>query len=861
MASSATLLLDPALRHVFPASSLFRKGEPFTMADFEVDGHPLGAGRFGTAWRVRHKRTRRVLVLKSLVKSAVLEEGVLSQLRREAEVHTRLKHANVVECFGYFEHAEAMYLVLEYANGGTLYEYVQSLRDKRLGDREAAVVVQQVASALQYLHGLNVIHRDIKPENLLLFWPEGTGPGSTTTSPATGAAVPVLPIVKLCDLGWSVPMRLDSKRFTLCGTVEYLPPEVAQGREYAFAYDMWTLGALRCVMPCFAPSRLHLSLLPLPVCLCPLLPLPFASAPARAPAGILAYELLVGHSPFMPQEPGAVVTQEVIWARAAAGRYAMPAHVKRSAQTLIAALLRVDHDRRIGPAAVLAHPWVATYAGESPTASAAASSSAAGALALGTKPHGPGRVGVGAGGHLSMGVGPSAASSASIGLSSRGASAGPGPGAGAGADPMAAAAGMCIAPWPDMRTPAAGSPAALAGAAEAFQARTRALLASGVAPLPLSACINRRAAEVGLVAASPEGEAAPHQPHHLGHVGHVGHLVHLGGDVLSVLAEAIADGALPPSVIAAMERVLGQSVAAAAAAGRAEEAALSAPLAAAAAAAVAGAAGVTASGVGASASAGAGAHGHVRSGPSYAAIAAAGGSSAGFGASLSAAPSNPAVAATPVRQAPRGGFGTAATAPRSAVAMRSHTPGHAMLMAAAAASAAGFGASGFGASGLGAAGGAGPAATPGRRGAMRVPPTPSALAPAFAAAAAAASAAASLPGPGVAHGSAGAHGYRVAQGASDGSAFNSTVRTGHLLPGQPAAAAPSATAIAALAAAVPLATVPLAPAPAAANSSAVGRASGTGAGAAGGIAAGRARTPAKRVVVPQPPAALFAGEA
>jgi serine/threonine protein kinase len=50
-------------------------------------------------------------------------------------------------------------------------------------------------------------------------------------------------VAKLCDFGWSVPMKVDSRRLTLCGTVEYLPPEVAVGAEYTFGFDMWTLGA------------------------------------------------------------------------------------------------------------------------------------------------------------------------------------------------------------------------------------------------------------------------------------------------------------------------------------------------------------------------------------------------------------------------------------------------------------------------------------------------------------------------------------------------------------------------------------------------------------------------------------------
>lgn len=73
------------------------------MKDFDVDKKMLGEGRFGRVFRVRHRGSRKICVLKAMEKSAILAEDVLSQLKREVEVHTRLKHPHIIECYGHFQ--------------------------------------------------------------------------------------------------------------------------------------------------------------------------------------------------------------------------------------------------------------------------------------------------------------------------------------------------------------------------------------------------------------------------------------------------------------------------------------------------------------------------------------------------------------------------------------------------------------------------------------------------------------------------------------------------------------------------------------------------------------------------------------
>jgi serine/threonine protein kinase len=118
-------------------------------------------------------------------------------------------------------------------------------------------------------------------------------------------------------------MRKDSVRRTLCGTVEYLPPEVAEGREYDFGFDMWTVG-------------------------------------------ILAYEMVAGHSPFADPDRGEDQDQDEVVERIKTGVFAVPRHVSKDAGDLVRRLLMPDPAHRMGPVEVLRHPWIVAHCGACP---------------------------------------------------------------------------------------------------------------------------------------------------------------------------------------------------------------------------------------------------------------------------------------------------------------------------------------------------------------------------------------------------------------------------------------------------------------------------------------------------------------
>ncbi|KAK2180929.1 hypothetical protein NP493_420g05003 [Ridgeia piscesae] len=191
----------------------------WSLADFDI-GRPLGKGKFGNVYLAREKNSKFILALKVLFKSQLQKSCVEHQLRREIEIQSHLRHPHILRLYGYFHDSTRVYLILEYAARGELYKELQKMG--RFNDARTATYIFQLADALLYCHGKKVIHRDIKPENLLL--------GLTGD-------------LKIADFGWSVHAP-SSRRATLCGTLDYLPPEMIEGKLHNEKVDLWSLGVL-----------------------------------------------------------------------------------------------------------------------------------------------------------------------------------------------------------------------------------------------------------------------------------------------------------------------------------------------------------------------------------------------------------------------------------------------------------------------------------------------------------------------------------------------------------------------------------------------------------------------------------------
>jgi len=201
------------------AADKARNGQRWCLNDFEV-GKPLGRGKFGSVYLARERSSKYIVAIKVLRKSQLLKAGVEHQLRREIEIQSHLRHRNILRMYGYFYDEKRIYLILEYSPGGELYKRLTS--KGTFSEERSATYIRDLALALDYCHSKHVIHRDIKPENLLV--------GAHNE-------------IKIADFGWSVHAP-TSRRNTLCGTLDYLPPEMVEGRDHDEKVDVWSLGVL-----------------------------------------------------------------------------------------------------------------------------------------------------------------------------------------------------------------------------------------------------------------------------------------------------------------------------------------------------------------------------------------------------------------------------------------------------------------------------------------------------------------------------------------------------------------------------------------------------------------------------------------
>lgn len=195
----------------------------WSLEDFEL-GDRLGSGAYGYVQLARERRGRSLAALKVLKKRRVQRLRAQRHVAREIDIQRHLRHPGILRLFGFFWDISHIYMILEYAPGGDLESLLRQSPEGRLDVARAGSYAGQVARALAYLHKLHVIHRDLKPQNVLF---------SRHGRP------------KLGDLGWAVHTSPHEQRWTLCGTLDYLAPEVVHALHgHSFGVDVWALGIL-----------------------------------------------------------------------------------------------------------------------------------------------------------------------------------------------------------------------------------------------------------------------------------------------------------------------------------------------------------------------------------------------------------------------------------------------------------------------------------------------------------------------------------------------------------------------------------------------------------------------------------------
>ncbi|CAC9508531.1 putative protein kinase [Leishmania infantum JPCM5] len=229
-------------------------------ADFRRE-EVLGEGSYSIVTLATHRASGLCFALKEIDRSRLRWRPLEAQLRWEINLQRTLRHPHIVRLYSYFITPDCISLVLEYCSGGTLLSRLRAAPQHRLSERQASRYTRHVAKALTHLHGLGVAHRDLKLENVLI--------------DADG-------IAKLADFGWSRPVvhplppsksaattqtagdRNDvpcssaehdtsnedptegvaEGRRTVCGTLDYLSPEMVSGQAHSAKTDVWSLGVM-----------------------------------------------------------------------------------------------------------------------------------------------------------------------------------------------------------------------------------------------------------------------------------------------------------------------------------------------------------------------------------------------------------------------------------------------------------------------------------------------------------------------------------------------------------------------------------------------------------------------------------------
>ncbi|KAI8055798.1 kinase-like domain-containing protein [Syncephalis plumigaleata] len=243
------------------------------LKDFHLS-RTLGTGSFGRVHLVQLKSTGAYYAMKVLKKSEVVRLKQVEHIVNEKSILERTRHPFLVNLLATFQDSVNLYMIMEYVVGGEMFTYLRKFQ--RFPNHVAKFYAAQVVLAFEYLHSLDVIYRDLKPENLLLS--------------ASGN-------VKITDFGFA--KHVPDVTWTLCGTPDYLAPEIIQSKGYGKAVDWYSLG-------------------------------------------ILIFEMLAGYPPFYDEDHFKLYEKILI------GRIKWPPHIDPLAKDLIKRLLAADLSKRYG---------------------------------------------------------------------------------------------------------------------------------------------------------------------------------------------------------------------------------------------------------------------------------------------------------------------------------------------------------------------------------------------------------------------------------------------------------------------------------------------------------------------------------
>lgn len=174
-----------------------------------VLGRTIGEGTFGKVKIGTHNLTNEKVAVKILEKERIKDIADIERVAREIHILKLIRHPNIIQLYEIIETPVKLFLIMEYASGGELFDYI--VTQHRVKEPEACKFFQQILSGIEYIHKLGIVHRDLKPENLLLDDNKN---------------------IKIVDFGLSNTYKDNETLNTACGSPCYAAPEMIAGKEY-----------------------------------------------------------------------------------------------------------------------------------------------------------------------------------------------------------------------------------------------------------------------------------------------------------------------------------------------------------------------------------------------------------------------------------------------------------------------------------------------------------------------------------------------------------------------------------------------------------------------------------------------------